>query len=164
MDPGSIVTGFGVVEGRPGHFRFVTAGTIRTTTVETPPQRLLRIRLGLLRVIDQYAPGAVSLERHFIARNAQSAFRIGEVRAMAMLAAAERSLVLHEYAPNDVKLAVAAFGHADKAQVKYMVRRTLGLSERVELADDAADALALAICDLSRTRPMRLVEAVEKPT
>jgi crossover junction endodeoxyribonuclease RuvC len=105
----------------------------------------------------------MSLERHFVARNVQSAFRIGEARAMAILAAAERDLPLREYPPNEVKLAVAAFGHADKAQVKYMVRRTLGLDPDDGLPDDAADALALAICDLCRARVARLVDAVERP-
>ncbi|HXW85552.1 MAG TPA: crossover junction endodeoxyribonuclease RuvC [Candidatus Binataceae bacterium] len=163
VDPGSAVTGFGVVEGRPGAFRYVTAGCIRTTPVETAPERLQRIHSGLLRVIDEHLPVIVSLERHFVARNPQSAFRIGEVRAMAMLAAAQRSLPVREYPPNQVKLAIAAFGHADKTQMKNVVRRTLGLGPELELADDAADALALAICDLSRARPLRLRDAVERP-
>jgi crossover junction endodeoxyribonuclease RuvC len=78
----------------------------------------------------------------------QSAFRLGEARAMAMLAAAARGLVLFEYTPNQVKLTVAGHGHADKAQVKFMVRRALGVGEEVELADDASDALAIALCHL----------------
>jgi crossover junction endodeoxyribonuclease RuvC len=163
VDPGSATTGFGVVEGRPGAFRLVAAGTIRTNPSEPIQARLHRIHDRLLAVIDQHAPAALSLERHFVARNVQSAFRIGEVRAMAMLASAERDLVLHEYPPNQVKLAVAAFGHADKEQVKSMVRRSLGLASEFELADDASDALALAICDLSRARAPRLVDSVERP-
>jgi crossover junction endodeoxyribonuclease RuvC len=163
VDPGSATTGFGVVERQAGTLRFVTAGTIRTRMAEPMPQRLLTIHRGLLAVIDEHAPQVMSLERNFVARNVQSAFRIGEARAAAMLAAARRNLVLHQYPPNEVKLAVAAFGHADKAQVKYMVRRTLKLDQESELADDAADALALAICHLFRGRTPRLVEAVERP-
>jgi crossover junction endodeoxyribonuclease RuvC len=110
--------------------------------------RLRRIHEGLLAIIDEFSPAALSLERHFVATNVQSAFRIGEARAMAMLAAAARGLVLFEYTPNQVKLTVAGHGHADKAQVKFMVRRALGVGEEVELADDASDALAIALCHL----------------
>ena len=90
----------------------------------------------------------MSLERSFVAANVQSAFRLGEARAMAMLAAAARGLALFEYTPNQVKLTVAGHGHADKAQVKFMVRRALGVDEEVALADDASDALAIALCHL----------------
>src|SRR5215469_11308549 len=95
VDPGSAATGCGIVEGAPGNFRYVAAGTIHAR---------------LLAIVDEFAPGALSLERNFVARNVQSAFRIGEARAIAMLAAAERELPLYEYPPNTVKLAVAAFG------------------------------------------------------
>jgi len=94
--------------------------------------------------------------------NVQSAFRLGEARAMAMLAAAERDLAIFEYPPNEVKLCVAGHGHADKAQVKYMVRKTLTLDEDVDLADDAADALALALCHLGRGRIPNVVEAIDR--
>jgi crossover junction endodeoxyribonuclease RuvC len=163
VDPGSAITGFGIVEGAPGHFQFIAADTIRTRPGEPMPERLRAIHHGLLKVIDEFAPAAMSLERNFVARNIQSAFRIGEVRAVAMLAAAERGLPLYEYPPNEVKLAVAAFGHADKLQVKFMVRRTLALAPDFQLADDASDALALAVCHLGRARPPRITDAVERP-
>jgi len=163
VDPGSAVTGFGVVEGAPGNFHYIVSGIIRTRTGEAMPQRLRTIHSRLLEIVDEFAPMALSLERHFVARNVQSAFRIGESRAVAMLAAAERNLPLFEYPPNAVKLAVAAFGHADKEQIAYMVRRTLGIESSVEMASDASDALALAVCHLSRARTPRLMEAVERP-
>ncbi len=162
VDPGSAVCGFGVVEGRPGQLRLIAAGTIRATSLERGPDRLRKIHEHLLSVIDTHAPDAVSLERNFVARNVQSAFRIGEARAMAMLAAAERGLALFEYPPNEVKLAVAAFGHADKAQVKFMVRHTLDIAPEFELADDAADALALALCHLSRPRMAQIADAAAR--
>jgi crossover junction endodeoxyribonuclease RuvC len=162
VDPGSAVTGFGVVEGAPGNFRYIVSGTIRTRTGDAMPERLRTIHSRLLEIIDEFAPEAVSLERNFIARNVQSAFRIGEARAVAMLAAAQRNRALFEYPPNAVKLAVAAFGHADKEQIAYMVRRTLGIDSNVEMASDASDALALAVCHLSRARPPRLLDAVER--
>jgi crossover junction endodeoxyribonuclease RuvC len=160
VDPGSAVCGFGVVEN-PGR-RYVTAGTIQSASLAPGPGRLRHIHEALLAIIDEFSPAALSLERHFVAANVQSAFRIGEARAMAMLAAAERNLTLFEYPPNEVKLCVAGHGHADKAQVNYMVRKALGLDPAVELADDAADALALALCHLGRGRLPNLVEAVER--
>lgn len=160
VDPGSVVCGFGVVES-PG-MRYVTAGTIRCASLVPGPSRLRKIHEGLLAIIDEFSPQALSLERHFVAANVQSAFRLGEARAMAMLAAAERGLAMHEYPPNEVKLCVAGHGHADKAQVQYMVRKTLGLDPDLELADDAADALAIALCHLGRGRLPNLVEAIER--
>ncbi len=156
VDPGIAVTGYGVVDGDAGSFQHILSGTIRTAAVGRGPVRLKKIHDDLLCIIDSHAPAAMSLERQFVALNVQSAFRLGEARAVAMLAAAERNLDFFEYPPNQVKLAVAAFGHADKAQVKSMIRKTLGLDESAPLADDAADALALAICHLSSTRLGRL--------
>jgi crossover junction endodeoxyribonuclease RuvC len=157
VDPGSAVCGYGIVEG-PGA-RYVTAGTIRCASLAPGPMRLRRIHENLLSIIDEFSPSALSLERHFVATNVQSAFRLGEARAMAMLAGAERGLAMYEYPPNEVKLCVAGHGHADKAQVKYMVRKMLKLDPAVELADDAADALAIALC---RGRMPNLVEAIER--
>jgi crossover junction endodeoxyribonuclease RuvC len=162
VDPGSAVTGFGIVEGAPGNFRYVAAGTIRFRPGEPMSERLRAIHARLLAIVDEFAPDALSLERNFVARNVQSAFRIGEARAIAMLAAAERELALYEYPPNTVKLAVAAFGHADKEQIACMVRRTLGLGSATELASDATDALALAVCHLSRAGTARLRAGVER--
>jgi crossover junction endodeoxyribonuclease RuvC len=152
VDPGSAVTGFGVVDGSGGGFRYVSAGAIRSAAHEPAPMRLKHIHDELLELIDEFRPEALSLERHFVAQNAQSAFRIGEARAVAMLAAAERGVPLFEYPPNEVKLSVAAYGHADKAQVRVMVLRTLNLHPASEFASDATDALALAICHAGRAR------------
>ena len=162
VDPGSAVCGYGVVEGRPGASSFIAAGTIRAASLEPGPKRLRRIHENLLSLIDEYVPEALSLERHFVAINIQSAFRLGEARAMAMLAAAERELPIFEYPPNEVKLCVAGHGHADKAQVKFMVRKMLRLDAAIELADDASDALAIALCHLGRGRLPNLVEAIER--
>jgi crossover junction endodeoxyribonuclease RuvC len=160
VDPGSAVCGYGVVESHGA--RYLTAGTIRCASLAPGAARLRRIHEGLLAIIDEFRPIALSLERHFVAANVQSAFRLGEARAMAMLAAAERGLAMYEYPPNEVKLCVAGHGHADKAQVKYMVRKTLKLDPAAELADDAADALAIALCHIGRGHVPNLVEAVER--
>jgi len=161
IDPGNAVTGFGIVEGGSGAFKYVLAGTIRAPRNAAAPARLCNIYRNLTEVIARHEPEAMSLERNFAALNIQSAFRLGEARAIAMLAAAERGLELYEYTPAQVKLTVAGFGAADKAQVKAMVRRTLKMALSIELADDAADALAIATCHLFHLRltPRRSGEA-----
>lgn len=150
VDPGNVVAGFGVIEGAASKPIYIAAGTIRPLAGLRGGERLKSIHDRLLGLIDEHEPFAMSLERSFVAANVQSAFRLGEARAMAMLAAAERGLSLYEYTPNEVKMTVAGYGHADKAQIKYMVRRTLAIAESLPLADDAADALAIALCHLYR--------------
>jgi len=148
VDPGTSVTGFGIVEKNSQHFRFLEAGVVRTQPRSSKADRLLQIFERLTGVIEQFQPAIMSLERSFVGENVQSAFRLGEARGVAMLAAACGGLDVFEYDPTSVKLAVASYGRADKQQVKMMVRRTLTLSDAVDLADDASDALALAICHL----------------
>lgn len=150
--PGSAVTGFGIVEGQGGAVNHIAAGVIRTDPRAIYRNKLLTIHQRLCDLIGEYAPDAMSLERSFVATNVQSAFRLGEARAMALLAAATHRLDLFEYAPAHVKLTVAGHGRADKSQVKFMVRRALALDEGAPLADDAADALAIALCHLSMAR------------
>jgi crossover junction endodeoxyribonuclease RuvC len=145
VDPGNAVTGFGVVE-RKRSLQYVVAGTVRGRGIVSRPQRLATIYHNLLQVLERYSPDVMSLERSFVAINVQSAFALGEARAVAILAAAQRGLDVFEYTPTDVKLSVAGYGRADKRQVKYMVCRTLLLDDVGELADDATDALALALC------------------
>lgn len=152
VDPGSAVTGFGVVEGRGGSAEHIAAGVIRPDSRTAYPNKLLTIYQRLCELIGLYSPDAMSLERSFVAANVQSAFRLGEARAMALLAAANHRLELFEYAPAHVKLTVAGHGRADKSQVKFMVRRALAMSETSALTDDAADALAIALCHLSMAR------------
>jgi crossover junction endodeoxyribonuclease RuvC len=152
IDPGNATTGFGIVEGAAGVFGYVAAGTIRPARAASAPLRLRHIHERLLELIVQYEPAAMSLERNFAALNVQSAFRLGEARAVAMLAAAERGLELYEYTPAQVKMTIAGFGAADKAQVKAMVRKTLRMTPAIALGDDAADALAIAACHLFQAR------------
>lgn len=154
IDPGNAICGWGVIE-RAGSARFIATGTIRPPAALRGPARLMEIHTRLLATIEAYTPDAVSLERSFAAINVQSAFKLGEARAMAMLAAAERGVELFEYNPTDVKLTIAGYGRADKRQVKEMVRRTLGLDPATPLADDASDALAIALCHAFRARQPR---------
>jgi crossover junction endodeoxyribonuclease RuvC len=160
VDPGNVVTGFGVIE-RHDRLQFVAAGTIRPKGSENRARRLSEIYNGLLENISEYSPQAMSLERSFVAMNVKTAFILGEARAAAMLAAAHRGLDLFEYTPTDVKLSVAGYGRAEKAQVKMMVRRTLGLAEDYQVADDAADALAIALCHLFREQMTRSIASAD---
>jgi crossover junction endodeoxyribonuclease RuvC len=152
VDPGNAVTGFGIVD-RGGELRYVIAGTIRGGAMRGPA-RLAAIYEKLVAVIDAHAPDAISLERSFVAVNIQSAFKLGEARAMVMLAAAHRGLELFEYTPTDVKLSIAGYGRADKRQVKEMVHRTLGGVPQ-DLAEDSTDALALSLCHIFRAKMPR---------
>ena len=155
VDPGNAVTGFGVVE-RNGGLQYVAAGTVLGRGIIPRPQRLAAIYQKLLQVLDRYSPDVMSLERSFVAINVQSAFALGEARAAAMLAAAHRGLNVFEYTPTDVKLSVAGYGRAEKGQVKQMVRRTLMLNDSGELANDAADALAIALCHLFQAKGVEM--------
>jgi len=150
VDPGNAITGFGIVD-RGGDLTYITAGTIRAGTLRGPA-RLAAIYEKLIYVIDAHAPDAISLERSFVAVNIQSAFKLGEARAMVMLAAAHRGLDLFEYTPTDVKLSIAGYGRADKRQVKEMVQRTIGAGVPGDLAEDATDALAISLCHLFRAK------------
>ncbi len=153
VDPGNAVTGFGIVD-RGRELRYIVAGTIRAGALRGPA-RLAAIYEKLIAVIDAHSPDAISLERSFVAVNIQSAFKLGEARAMVMLAAAHRQLELFEYTPTDVKLSIAGYGRADKRQVKAMVQRTLGSGVPDDLAEDATDALAISLCHAFRAKMPR---------
>jgi crossover junction endodeoxyribonuclease RuvC len=163
IDPGCAVTGFGVVDREQGISRLIAAGVIRARRGTGLAQRLLNIHRQLSDVIREHCPDSISLERSFVADNVQSAFRLGEARAVALLAAAQNRLSLFEYAPAEVKSTVAGYGRADKAQVKFVVRRSLNLSETEAIADDASDAIALALCHLAALRYQPSAAAQKEP-
>jgi crossover junction endodeoxyribonuclease RuvC len=146
VDPGSITTGFGILDGDASAPAYVASGVVRAKPSEPAAQRLHRIFVRLRQLLAEYRPQAMSLEQSYVATNVQSALRLGEARAAALLAAVEAGLALFEYPPSRVKLAVAGNGAADKSAVQVMVRRMLKLDAAVGLTDDAADALALALC------------------
>lgn len=143
IDPGSLRTGYGVIEMHGNHVRHVSHGTIRTSTREWGP-RLLQIFEGISGVVEEFTPAEVAIEKVFIDRNADSALKLGQARGAAMTACARTALPIHEYSPNQIKLATVGRGHAQKQQVQHMIRVILCLPQRP--AADAADALAAAIC------------------
>jgi len=157
IDPGSRRTGWGVVDACGGGFRHVASGTIVLAPASHLGTRLARLHAECLRLIAAWEPAAVVLERAFVARNVQSAFRLGEARGAVLAAAGAAGAVLAEYAPASVKLATVGYGQADKRAMGRGVALRLGL-ERPP-APDAADALALALCHLHRAPLARRVAA-----
>ena len=148
IDPGTVTTGWGVIEAVGGSIHHLAHGTISVSNGRGQGARLSGIYRGLRDVIGDYQPAGVSLERVFFAHNAQSALKLGQARGVALLAAAECNVVAHEYASTEIKMAVVGYGQATKEQVQKMVALLLRVSE--EIAADAADALAAAICHLHR--------------
>jgi crossover junction endodeoxyribonuclease RuvC len=144
IDPGSRATGYGIIDQVGSNFGFVTCGTIRTENGDSINNRLLMIYEGLRRVIERYNPDVAAIEDVFLSQNARSALKLGHARGVAVLAAMKSGLQVHDYSPRSVKQAVAGYGQADKYQVQHMVKALLELSSSP--SNDAADALAVAIC------------------
>ncbi len=157
IDPGTVATGFGVVERRDGVLRHLAHGVIRTSSKQPLWTRLGLIHGGIEEVLDAHRPDMLSLERCFVGRNVQSALKLGHARGAAMVAAVSRGVEVAEYTPGQVKLAVTGNGRAEKAQVQEMVRVILGLP--TSAPEDASDALAAAICHLNGESFQRRLEA-----
>jgi crossover junction endodeoxyribonuclease RuvC len=145
IDPGSETTGWGVVEGTDRSYRLVEFGVIKLSTSTTHSSRLLKICRGLEAVIEKLKPDACAIEEAFYAVNPKVILKLGQVRGVALLVAETAALEIGEYAPRLVKQTVAGYGNADKRQVQEMVRVLLSL-KTVPEPNDAADALAVAIC------------------
>ena len=148
IDPGSRVTGWGVVERAGTALREVASGAIRLDAGKTMADRLARLHGECLQLLAVWRPEVVVLERNFVAHNVQSAFRLGEVRGVVLAAAAAAGCDVHEYAPATVKLAAVGHGRADKETMTRGVIALLRLATRPSA--DAADALAVALCHLQQ--------------
>lgn len=148
IDPGSLFTGWGVVELEGNKLCHGAHGVIATSTALGQAERLKQIYRGIQDVIQRYRPAAVSLEKVFFSRNAQSALKLGQARGVALLAAAESQIAVSEYSATEIKVAVVGYGHATKEQIQKMVSALLCL--RSPMRADAADGLAAAICHIHR--------------
>lgn len=144
IDPGSRITGFGVIDLHQGKPSYVASGCIRTTDVALE-QRLAQIYAGLSEVVGLHRPTFVAIERVFMAKNADSALKLGQARGTALVCMANLGFAVNEYSPRQIKQAVTGQGGADKAQVQHMVTAILRLSATPQA--DAADALAIALTD-----------------
>ncbi len=147
IDPGTATTGYGFVASAGDRLTLVECGVVATPADESLPQRLQTIYAGLTSLIRLHHPDSVAVEELFFSRNVRTALAVGQARGVALLAAAHAGLPVYEYTPLQVKQAVAGYGRADKEQVQAMVRVLLGL-DRIPQPDDAADAIAIAICHL----------------
>jgi crossover junction endodeoxyribonuclease RuvC len=143
LDPGSRITGYGVVDvGRQG-VRYVASGCIRVGHGDLSG-RLLEIHRHVTELVDAYTPGEIAIERVFMHRNPDSALKLGQARGAALCGACHAGAPVFEYAPRAIKQTVTGTGGAEKAQVMHMVKALLALQGR--LSADAADALAIAVC------------------
>jgi len=157
IDPGIAITGYGLVEEVRGDLRPLVFGVIRTPANQPLPRRLQLIYRAVSDLAEEWEPEAAAVEELFFSRNVRTAMSVGQARGVALLALADAGLDVAEYTPLVIKQAVTGYGNADKAQMQEMVRLLLELAE-VPRPDDAADALAVAICHLHSARLAALSE------
>ncbi len=153
IDPGTMVTGFGIVDDIRGKLSLVSFGTIEGKRKDPFPDRLKMMFDGLNKAVEDYKPEQIALESAFYGKSVKAAIKIGEARGVAILCTAMAGLPLFEYAPTEIKRAVVGVGNAQKVQVSKMVKVILSLSE-VPAKYDATDALAIAICHCHRMKLM----------
>ena len=144
IDPGTGTTGYGIIDVEGNRLRHVDNGIIKTRSSNLLPLRLKTIYDCLSDILEEFSPHAVSVEQVFMAKNPKAALTLGHARGAAVLAAVNRDIEVHEYSALQVKSAVVGYGHAAKQQVQHMVKALLNLPEVAQ--EDAADALAVAIC------------------
>jgi crossover junction endodeoxyribonuclease RuvC len=156
IDPGTADTGYGVVESAGSRLRALDTGVIQTRAGTAPELRLADIHAAIVELLDRHRPEAVAIEELYFGVNVRTASAVGQARGVVLLAAGQRALPARSYTPQQVKAAVCGHGRAEKAQVANMVGRLLGLGA-TPLSEHAADALAVAICDLNRAPLARAV-------
>ena len=147
IDPGSISTGYGIIEGEGENLELVVFGAIKAKPRASLLDRYIAIYEKLREIIAEYGPREAAVETLFFSKNVKSAIKLGEARAVAMLAAGRAGLPVSEYAPRRVKKAVVGVGTAHKSQVQSMVQHILKLKE-APTPDDASDAIAIALCHI----------------
>lgn len=158
IDPGTASTGFGLVrEDLDGSLQAVDYGVIHTPVHQSLPDRLLKLHQEIQRLLTLHRPDTGAVEKLFFQRNVRTAMSVGHARGVILLALAEQGIAVAEYAPSEVKQAITGFGGAEKKQVQQMVSLLLSLAA-IPRPDDAADALALAICHLHTRRLQTLTE------
>jgi len=152
IDPGTGILGFGVIDlDEKGKVSLVDAGVIRTPVNQPDSERLVTIYDELHEIITTSKPTVMSVEKLFFSQNVTTAMSVSQARGVVLLCGKQHKLELYEYTPNQIKLAITGHGKADKKQMQEMVRILLGLKE-VPKPDDAADALAAAICCTTNMR------------
>jgi crossover junction endodeoxyribonuclease RuvC len=158
LDPGLAITGYGLVASDGQKLSSITHGVIRTPADMPNIERLVSIHTAVTEIVQCYTPDEAAVEELFFSTNARTAMSVGQARGVLLLALAQSGLDVAEYTPMQIKQSVTGYGNADKAQVQEMVRLLLNLAE-VPRPDDAADALAVAICHLHSARLQALLRA-----
>ncbi|MGE5371753.1 MAG: crossover junction endodeoxyribonuclease RuvC [Solirubrobacterales bacterium] len=151
IDPGTATTGYGLVSGSGSRLVMEATGVVKTAAGLDLSTRLLQIHHEVNQIIDRYQPDCMAIEELFFNQNAKTFFAVAQSRGAVILTAAQRGLPVAEYTPLQVKQAVVGYGRAEKRQIQEMVKRLLNLAAIVK-PDDAADALAIAICHLHSSR------------
>ncbi len=144
LDPGTAITGYGIIDAIDGRLSLVTYGVIRTTAEDPAPARLQVIYEEIVDLLETYKPHTAGIEEVFFGRNITTAISVGQARGVLLLALANAGISIGEYSPPRIKEAITGYGKADKAQIQLMVRNLLDLEETPR-PDDAADGLAIAI-------------------
>ena len=156
IDPGSAITGYGLVKQTGNRLEAVAYGCIRTSPSLSIEIRLQKIYNGLKEIIEEYQPGHFAVEELFFNKNVRTALTVGQARGVILLAGADGGLPVYEYTPLQVKQAVVGFGRAEKSQVQFMVKTILNLPG-IPKPDDVADALAVAICHTHYYRSAEMI-------
>ncbi len=152
IDPGTAMCGYGLVSREGSVVRMVDYGCIQTSSAQPLPERLLLIHQAVSDLLGEHRPAWIGVERLFFNKNVQTAFAVGQARGVILLAAAQHGVPVLEFGPHEVKMAVTGYGRAQKDQVQRMVQAVLGMTV-LPRPDDAADALAVAICAAHSARP-----------
>ena len=151
VDPGTAITGYGILRVESDELTLVDCGAITTAADWQMPHRLQHIYRELTTLISKNQPTDAVIEKLFFSKNVRTALSVGQARGVALLAAAQANLAMHEYTPLEIKQAVVGYGRADKNQIQQMVKMLLRL-DFIPQPDDAADALAIAICHAHSAR------------
>jgi len=158
IDPGTALTGYGIIEeSKDGGLSVLDFGVIETTSKEKDAQRLSKIYSKLQNILSLYTIESGGVERLFFQKNVKTAISVGQARGVILLTLAQASIEISEYNPVEIKQAVTGYGQASKKQMQEMVRVLLGL-EHLPKPDDAADALAVAICHIHSRKLTRLAD------
>ena len=151
VDPGTIVTGYGIIELNKNKISHITSGIIKLSTTNSLPEKLKIIYTELEKLIRTYKPDEFAIETAFYGKNIQSAMKIGYARGVSLLAAVNNKVLIAEYAPGEIKKAVVGRGSASKQQVAFMIKTILNL-KKLKMKSDESDALAIAICHSFRLK------------
>lgn len=150
VDPGSRVTGYGLLQKKNNIITCITSGVIESPGSDPFYDRIYRIFTGMVDIMEQYRPDEMAIEDMFFAKNVKSSLKLGHARGAALIAAVKCNVRIHEYTPLEIKQSVVGYGRATKDQIRAMVQMILNLPSK--LGPDTSDAIAAAICHLNWTR------------